>query len=400
MKRLEIGEYGELEFDELPSGQVQCRGRYRGPDGVVRQKKASAPNRRLARQTWIKDVTELCAAGVGEDGQLSRASSVEELAHAFIEAKVKEGVRPQSIVKYESTLRAQVLPECHAWRVDEMTTLRLDALLDRIHASDRDTAAAHKMLSGLCGFAVRKGLLVANPVRDVTRRRKSDLEKAESEARPFDSAYDVEAVDALILEWMEYGRKRPGPNPTNDLRDFTILLAGTGVRPSEGLSLVWTDLNLLAPKPYVDVATTLVYVPGRGNFRQALPKTDSSRRRLLLPPLVVAMLLRRQTEQGADNSINAVFPARGGAWPSLNKYELRLREALIGSDYEWVVFKTYRRTVATAIRRAQGAQAAADQLGHATTAIQDRFYVPDEHHGPDAVALLSDWVLGALDIKV
>lgn len=394
-QRLDIGEYGKITCYEQSNGDVQARGRYRGPDGRRHDLKATGPSERLAIKAFKKEVELACSTSAAGNDALTRRTTVEGLAELWMAEKARSGLRPQSIANYTSVLNSQVLPRMRAWRVDEMTAPRLDSMLARIHEEGLSTTHIRKVLSGMCRFAVIRGALPSNPVRDVTPHRKSDVEKAVGEVRPFDSPYDVEAVFALVEAAMDRQRGKPGPNPTNDLPDFLLLLAGTGVRPGEGLCLAWPDFNLLAEQPYVDVTATLVFLKGRGWHRQSVPKTDASRRRLYLPSSVVAMLLRRQIEQDA-NPHNAVFPARNGAWPSQTKYGLRFREALAGTAYDWATFKTFRKTVATEMKRSYGSQAAASQLGHADDSITDRYYVPAEHAGPhEAADVLGSSVLCA-----
>ncbi len=50
----------------------------------------------------------------------------------------------------------------------------------------------------------------------------------------------------------------------------------------------------------------------------------------------------------------------------------------------WVVPHTFRKSVATVLATAQDSKVAADQLGHAGTAVTEKHYVQRTHEGPDA----------------
>ena len=57
------------------------------------------------------------------------------------------------------------------------------------------------------------------------------------------------------------------------------------------------------------------------------------------------------------------------------------------AGFSWVTPHTFRRGVATAIG-IDNIRAAADELGHADTAVTQRHYVAKTHEGPDARSVL------------
>ena len=110
---------------------------------------------------------------------------------------------------------------------------------------------------------------------------------------------------------------KPGPRHTGDLADIVDLLLATGARIGEVLALRWEDLDLAAARPTLTISGTIVYVKGKGFFRQAWTKSDAGYRTIVLPQFAVAMLLARKLN-AASNPHDAIFASRRGTWLSPN----------------------------------------------------------------------------------
>jgi integrase len=86
----------------------------------------------------------------------------------------------------------------------------------------------------------------------------------------------LEAVHAAIRQWQQPIPGRPGPRHTGDLADVVDLMLATGARIGEVIALRWQDLDLVADRPTLTICGTIVYVKGKGFFRQEWwPRTRS-----------------------------------------------------------------------------------------------------------------------------
>lgn len=134
--------------------------------------------------------------------------------------------------------------------------------------------------------------------------------------------------------------------------------------------------------PRVAIAGTLVQAPG-GLVRQDHPKTDAGYRRLVLPDYAVEVLRRRLAERQPGHDL--VFASRTGTAVAPHNLRRSLRKALAGTPLEGKLTPhATRRTVATAVARSAGIDAARVQLGHATgAAITEQAYVERLHVAPD-----------------
>src|SRR5688572_19850494 len=77
----------------------------------------------------------------------------------------------------------------------------------------------------------------------------------------------------------------------------------------------WEDADLGAEQPTVTICGTIVYLKGKGFFRQEWTKSDAGHRTVILPRFAVGMLLARKLT-AADNPHDAIFTSRHGTWLS------------------------------------------------------------------------------------
>ena len=137
---------------------------------------------------------------------------------------------------------------------------------------------------------------------------------------------------------------------------------------------MWADVALDATRPNLTIDGTIKTVRGKGTYRKASPKSDSSVRTVVLPDFASAVLRRRQGAAG-ENASDAVFPTRNGAWHQVNNVERRWRLIRKDTGLDWVTPHTFRKTVATLISERVDAETASQQLGHSSPAITREFYI-------------------------
>lgn len=99
--------------------------------------------------------------------------------------------------------------------------------------------------------------------------------------------------------------------------------------------LRWSDVDFTATPVTATISGTLVYVRGRGYYRQEWTKTDAGYRTLTLPRFAVDMLLRRSATVHS-NPHDAVFCSRRGTWLSPHNVRRQWREARTATGLEWV----------------------------------------------------------------
>ena len=100
-------------------------------------------------------------------------------------------------------------------------------LTERGYATAKVTRS---VLSGICGWLVRRGVLPVNPVRDLT-----PLEQNRDRIARALSIEEMRAWLALLDE-SEFARRR-------DLPELARFMLATGLRLGEALGVTWADID-------------------------------------------------------------------------------------------------------------------------------------------------------------
>ncbi len=156
----------------------------------------------------------------------------------------------------------------------------------------------------MLSFAVRRGIIDSNPMRDVepTARESHEIQ--------FLDVRLVRHLRLILRQRIEVPRvddrgKRLGGRPPNrDLADVVDFALGTGVRIGECLAVRRIDLDLACEPPVVHICGTLV--EPRAGYVKVLhrqPETKSRRDRTIpLPDAVVSVIRRRLAGREGDPS--------------------------------------------------------------------------------------------------
>lgn len=381
---LPLGSWGRIaRFEESP-GRWRATARFRDFDGRTRLIKAYGATGAAAERALVRSMRDRAApSGTG----ITDRTRVSQLARVWLEdLEAEERVKPQTLDRYRVLVDNHINPGIGDLRLSEARAGRLDRFLRSV--AERHPAQAQsvkQVLGQMFAVAVRHDAVAANPVREVGR-----LRSAKKAVRALETA-QLEDVRRAVRLWRTVpdseGRMPPGPRPTEDLADMIDLMLATGLRIGEVLALLWSDVDLAATPPRLEVTGTLVHVVGEGLVRQAAPKTSAGWRTLALPGFAVDVLLRRR-EQEDPNPLGAVFVTRTGNFVSPHNMRRRWRDARKGTGLEWVTPHTFRRTVATIIEREHGTKDASAQLGHASEAVTSKHYVERSHVAPDLTSTL------------
>ena len=313
---------------------------------------------------------------------MTERTTLAELFELWIEAKLLvDGVSDQTAKAYRDVWRVHGERQLGALRVTEVMTGRANARLQEM-GSTTQAKRLRMILSGMYGLAVRYDVLAVNPIRE-TRTVKTTRKPARA-ATP----EEFERVRAAVRDYAS--RKGPGPRPGRLLGAFVELLAATGARPNEVLAIRWCDVDLLADPPTATITGTLIdhgRIDGKPLHRQEARKGDAPPHTVILPQFGVESLTALVAESGMEGP---VFANRGGGLMSLTNMRRALRAAL-PPELAWVTPHGFRRTVATVVRDALGAELAQQQLSHAKLATTEAHYLQRKTRGPDVRAVLDKY---------
>lgn len=405
---LKPGEHGEISIKQTAPRTWRARTRLRLWSGEVVPVSRNASQDDKARLRVQAAVAEILNAARGSD-ELKPDSKVGLACRQWVtEMRVRSTwprppMKPQTIDKYEEHLGRYAVPLLGKKRLNELTPAICQRLIDSVVArgvsaeKDMTTSAVRvrSVLNMVLDRAVMHDAIRDNPMRKTVA---PGLKKPVPRAM---TVTDVYRLRQAVRHWVEAGKDRPGPDPSEHLAVIIDVLLGTGARIGEALAPRWGDVDL---DPVDGIATvtidaTMVVIKGQGCVRQQKPKTEAGEREIVLPPFVVASLLAiRPTTATA---ITPIFPSRryrnDGTIPKCqapSNSRRQLRSALAAADMTGEVHPhLLRSTVATFVARNRGPFDAAALLGHKSdTGVTGRYYIERLRLAPDVSAVLQEMV--------
>jgi integrase len=219
------------------------------------------------------------------------------------------------------------------------------------------------------GFAVRREIIVRNPVKET-----SPLRKPKRTPR----ALTADQISAIRTAARDYrtGEGVRGPRPDGQIRDLIELMLGTATRIGEALALRKCDVDMAASPPTLEISGTIVTRTSIGVVRQPRPKTDESNRVVAVPPFAAEVIRRRLVLLAGAAEDHLLFFTKSETPLAPNNVRRTFREILksAGPEYLGITPHAFRRTGATMLANELNIDEAAQVLGHASAATTRESY--------------------------
>lgn len=360
---LDIGEHGVVTRTELAPNVWRARARFRGPDGVVRSVQRDTPggvddtDGAVAERALTAAFGEFGPRDGHGGGDVTLQTELATLAERYSAHPDRDDQAIRTRDAYTRVVRL-LLPRLGRMRIAEATPRRLSRILDELALEHGSTTArqAKTVLGAMFSEAVREGVVSRNPVRDIDPIRVDASEGAdparvltgEELARLLDGVRNSDAPLPPRVKGKAITATRTVSQWTHviDLVDPIVLLAGTGLRRSELLGLLWSDYDREART--VTVAGHVIRGSGCGLVREGGTETRQPSRTITLPDFAVEMLERRRGEVRPVNEgiEDVIFPSSVGTYRDPDNFARqwrRIREAL---GFDWVGTRTIRKSVA------------------------------------------------------
>jgi integrase len=233
----------------------------------------------------------------------------------------------------------------------------------RDESSISSAKTVRSILSGICAYGVRHGLLDSNPLREVSRleSKKAKIQREKPRALTADQVLDL----LTKLDGDVRARK-------DDLPDLVRFFLGTGERTGEALAAHWPDFDETGQ--VLQMAGNVIRAKGRGRILNR-GKTENAKRPIPLPAWCAQMLINRRLT--ATNLEGPIFPSSTDTIREASNVRNRAWKPFIErAGYQWVTFRTFRKTVATLLDEAGlTARQIADILGHAHPSMTQDVYM-------------------------
>lgn len=382
--RLPVSTFGTIKTAKVGPGRYRAYTRFRDWDGETRQVSATGTS---ANEAVAALKVELVGRNVGGAGDsLNADSSFEALSAAWVEDLLMDVDRADSTKEiYQRELRTLVLPVFSNFTIREVTVGRIEPFLKEQRAISYPRAKHSRTILGMIlGFAVRRGIIPRNPVKDLSRMKKPPhTPKALTTEQ-------IAAIRAAAREWRTEER-RMGPQPDGQIRDIIEVMLGTATRIGETLALRKCDVDMDADPPLVYINGTVLVKTGVGVVRQAHPKTHESNRVVGVPRFAAEVIRHRlESIQGEDDEHPLFFTYKGTLRAPYNvrrTFRAILKNA--GLEGLEITPHAFRRTGATLLANELGLQAAADVLGHTSTSTtRDHYAEPDRTVKAEPAAIM------------
>ncbi|MDI4643263.1 site-specific integrase [Rhodoblastus acidophilus] len=173
---------------------------------------------------------------------------------------------------------------------------------------------------------------------------------------------------------------------------------GNPARIGEVLAIRKRDVDVTCSPPTVRICGTVISPKGKPTYRQDHPKTSKSRRTISIPTFTAEVLRQRLVVIANEDPEHLVFFSRNRTPLTTNNVRRRLRAILEEAGIGGVTPHSFRRTVATVVDRAGGADLAAEMLGHTSSDITRAHYIePDERVNPVTAEILESLAPRRLD---
>lgn len=381
--RTPIGTFGDITYIKTPNGRVRARTRFRDDDGQVRRVSATGSDRNSAKRA-LKAVLSR-RASYATAGELTADSAFPKLVAIWLEdLDLENKIAPSTRALYERNMRQLVMPAFEHFVLREISVRKVDQFIKNLAANRSYSYAkqARTVLSLALGLAVRYDAIARNPVRDTVR-----LRKPPSRAMAL-TTQQIDAIRAAVRDWRR-GPGVVGPPPDGQLEQIIEILLGTSARIGEVLAIRKCDVDVTTVPATVRICGTIVSPAGKPTHRQPHPKTAKSTRIVSVPSFTAEVLRQRLVAVSDERPEHLIFFSRNHTPLTTNNVRRRLRNILESVGITGVTPHSFRRTVATVLDRAGGADLAAEMLGHTSSAITKEHYIePDEHVNPVTAEIL------------
>jgi len=410
---LPLGAAGDFsEPREVRPGTWEVRCKFRRLNGTITRPAGRGSSPAAAKRALRERVAKLHGDATAARGLVTRDtlfSKATELYMQDLEHKVSQDGRSYNTLRTYRSYVKVILPHLGAlrmWEFAESVDL-VDEMIKTIHRemSYESAKKVRALTSAICGFAIRRGAKIANPVREVE-------ELAQGRRAPI-KAMTLAQIAEMLQGLERYGREKAAETDRlgrrlgkrsavwTDLAELAATSLATGQRLGEGLALAGVDVlaHEIDADNRIPVRLDAHIIRVRGAGLRRLPGRKSGRPGITVrcPSWATPMLLRRKQAAG---DLGPLFPATDGGWLDQDNTNKRLREALDATGFGWVSAKVWRSTVGTLLGHAGlTAEEVAEHLGN-TRAVAERHYVqPRRIAEKGAVVLESIKMIGTGEVN-
>lgn len=349
-------------------GKAYLTRRWYVPEGWSQKaidRELAAVSAEFERQCDAGEVTSKAEQRALADEQAAEAAKILTLKQygerVFMPAKAVT-MSENGRASYQGNLDRTIYPALGAFKLPDITSAQISALLLDIQASGKAHATvikAYTILHSLFKMAYLGDMIPKNPMDKVERPkpRKDEIQGAEPQAytaAEIKQLFDI--LDAEPLKW----------------RALVHLLIDTGIRRGECCALRWENIDFSSGA--VTISGNLCYTPAKGIYLDT-PK-NGHRRTVYVGTETLSLLRQLRTEQAAKAFSAYVFTQEGSPEPmhpqSPTRYLKKLSARCGLADLH--PHKLRHTFASVAITNGADVASVSEALGHADKSTTLRMY--------------------------
>jgi integrase len=280
-------------------------------------------------------------------------------------------------------VRLYIAPSLGHLRLRDITSLHIENLYKQLRNTVSDRTGkplsgttrnhVHRILVNVLGYAVKRRLLVENPLDGVIAPKPDSKEM--NTLSPDEVQEFLKASDDNKCNRSNAHKNRIGP--------MFHLAIETGLRPEEYFALKWSDLDFgdtrLGIQPTLRVRRVSIRLANTKDWWFDEPKTERSRRAVPLSPELVERLIehrrkveiwRREAKTWEEHDL--VFPCNNGTPHYPDAIRVLFKKTLELAEIDPSRYRLYdlRHTCATLLLRANvHPKVVSERLGHSSITI-------------------------------
>lgn len=349
-------------------GKAYLTRRWYVPEGWSQKaidRELAAVSAEFERQCDAGEITSKAEQRALADEQAAEAAKILTLKQygerVFMPAKAVT-MSENGRASYQGNLDRTIYPALGAFKLPDITSAQISALLLDIQASGKAHATvikAYTILHSLFKMAYLGDMIPKNPMDKVERPkpRKDEIQAAEPQA--YTAAEIKQLFDVLDTEPLKW-------------RALVQLLIDTGIRRGECCALRWENIDFSSGA--VAISGNLCYTPAKGIYLDT-PK-NGHRRTVYVGTETLSLLRQLRTEQAAKAFSAYVFTQEGSPEPmhpqSPTRYLKKLSARCGLTDLH--PHKLRHTFASVAITNSADVASVSEALGHADKSTTLRMY--------------------------
>lgn len=303
------------------------------------------------------------------------AATVDSWFRTWVDEYKENTVKQSTVQRYLRSYNLYIKPKIGKCKLCDIQPQMIQRLINDMYKADYSQSQikiVYAVIKGMFDQALRNQIIINNPSDAITLPRFKKQTQDDKRVMTMDEqrTFLKYAADSLYYP-------------------FYVVALQTGMRVNEICGLQWNDIDF--DRKEIHVSGTLVYIRGKGRFKDT-PKSQTSDRKIPMLP-EVEKILRSSRKQQLENqmvmgknykieeklqNIVLTYPEGGALWDTAIRCDIQKIVNQINNDgvkFDPITPHTFRHTFATrCVEQGMPLQVLKTILGHSSLAMTADLY--------------------------